>query len=384
MKLLYFIPALFNSGGMERVLTEKVNYLIRNYNYDITIVTTEQLGRPCFYELDSKIKRIDLDIDFVSHYNRGLVSKSYHHLKKLKVYKKAVEKIIDEIKPDICISLFNKEIEFLSSLRDNSIKIAEIHFSKHFREQFLLSRKSGFIWKWVGKIRTRQMIRSTRGLDKLVVLTKADEKDWLTTNDNIIQIYNPSPLATDKIADIHSKNIIAVGRLDAQKGFDYITDAWKIVAEKQPGWKLDIFGDGEWLDFLSNKISFNGLNDSITLRGATKNIREEYLSHSFFVSSSRYEGFPMTMIEAVSCGLPCVSFDCHWGPNEIIAEGVNGFLVPVGDIELLAGKICTLIEDETLRQGMSLNSKTISLNFTKEKIMQEWVCLFDDLSNKNK
>ncbi|NDV47268.1 glycosyltransferase family 4 protein [Paludibacter sp. 221] len=380
MKLLYFIPALYNSGGMERVLSEKMNYLVREYNnYEIIVVTTEQLGRPVFFPLDEQIKQIHLDIDFNNHYQEPLLKKFIHHKQKLKSYKKNIIQILSEHKPDICISLCGKEIEFLYKIKDSTIKIAEIHFSMNVREQFI-SRKGNYLWKMLGKIRTLQLKKQTKSLDKLVVLTQNDKKQWEKTHKNIIVISNPNPLKPKEyLYNNESRTVISVGRLDYQKGYDRLIDTWKIVAEKYPDWQLNIFGSGEDKNALTKQIKQNHLEKDIHLKGISNKIEEEYYKSSFYVMSSRYEGLPMVLIEAMACGLPAISFDCEHGPREIIVNDMNGFLVPAFDINGLAEKIILLIENEEKRIEMSFNAYETVKTYNISAIMKQWDTLFHSL-----
>jgi glycosyltransferase involved in cell wall biosynthesis len=383
MKLLYFTPSLYNPGGMERVLTEKVNYLVDKLGYDITIVTTEQLGRPCFFLLSDKVKLINLDIDFIKHYNLNYLIKTIAHYKKLRLYKKNVQDILKNINPDICISLCGKEIDFLSRLKNGIPKIAEIHFAMNIRKQFLMARKSGVFWEIVGNIRTAQLKKSIKKLDRLVVLTSQDKKQWPKSFNNITHIPNPNPLKGDQISAVQNKRVITVGKLDAQKGYDLLIEVWSIVAEKHPDWILDIYGQGEYHDLLYNKIKYLNLIDKVNLKGISKNIEIEYLDSSIYVMSSRYEGFGMVLLEAMSCGLPVVSFDCQYGPGELIVDGENGFLIPPNDVKELAGKLCFLIENLEIREKMSIKAKEYSKKYEISKIMKQWDTLFKSIAYKN-
>lgn len=377
-KIVYCIPFLYNSGGMERVLTEKVNYLATVGDYDITIITTDQINKPVYFPLDSRIKVVDFDLNFSGHYGYGLLKKYWVHRKKLAQYKCKLETFLLENEIDVCVSLGGKEIDFLTSLKDMSRKIAELHFSKNHRTQFLQAHKQGLFWKWIGMFRTWQLERVTQGLSKLVVLTQQDLNDWLKTNRNVISIPNPSPLAPQKISDVENSRVITVGRLDAQKGYDYLIDAWNIVAKDFPDWKLDIYGNGSLRDSLRKQILDYGLEDKICLKGTTKDIEKEYLSSSIFVMTSRYEGLPMVLIEAMSCGLPIVSFDCECGPREVVHDGKNGFLVSTFDIESLADKLMLLMKDASQRKRMGKESRNISRKYDINVIMQRWISLFNE------
>lgn len=379
MKILYCIPSLSNPGGMERVITEKVNYLIQLPGYEITIVTTDQNGRSINFPLDERIQLVHFDIDFDGHFSENLLKKYFLHQKKIKIYKQKLSSILKELQVDICISFCGKEIEFLANLDVKCKKIAEIHFAMNVRKQFITSRHKGYLWSLLGEIRTQQLKKVTKGLDKLIVLTKADQKQWEFTHKNVIQIPNPNPLENKVFSTLLNKRIISVGKLDAQKGFDMLIEAWPLVAAKHPDWILDIYGEGEWELMLQNRINELNINDQIKLRGKTSDVVACYLGSSIYVMSSRYEGLPMVLIEAMSCGLPIVSFDCEYGPREVITDGKNGFLVVPNNCIELAEKICILIENEKLRLQMGRESLENVEKYSKEPIMQKWTILFDEL-----
>ena len=379
MKILYCIPALYNAAGMERVITEKVNFLIKIPNIEITIVTTDQLQRPIKFKLDERIKVFHFDIDYVGHYSSNLLKKYLLHLKKQKEYKRKLLDLIFFLEIDICISLCGKEIDFLDNLPVKCKKVAEIHFAMNIRKQFMTSHNNGFVWKLLGEIRTKQLINSVKNLDKLVVLTKQDQLQWENYCRNVIQIPNPNPLKNTAVSTLDSNHVITVGRLDPQKGYDLLIEAWSIVHLKHPNWILDIFGHGEWDEKLSNMISKLNLNNSIKLRGLTSDVVSNYLESSIYVMSSRYEGLPMVLIESMSCGLPVVSFDCECGPREIISDGIDGFLVEPTNTQVLAAKICILIEDNQLRIEMGKQALNKSLSYASELVMPKWLMLFDEI-----
>lgn len=382
MKLLYCIPSLCNPGGMERVLTEKINYLSNLPDFDITVVTTDQMAKSLRFPLNDNVRVIHLDIDFNSHYSAGILNKIILHRKKIAIYKEKLKHIIIDSKTDICISLCGKEIDFLYKLSVNCKNIAELHFAMNYRKQFLTSNHSGFLWEFLGEIRTDQLKKAVKSLDKLVVLTNNDLDQWKVTHRNVTQIPNVNPLNNPEKSKLISKKVVSLGKLDAQKGYDMLIDAWRLIAPNHPDWTLEIYGQGEWYQMLQDKIINYNLQGKIILKDVVSNVEKVYCESSIYVMSSRYEGLPMVLIEAMSCGLPIVSFDCEHGPKEIITDGYDGFLVEPNNIEQLAEKICHLIENENLRINMGSNAIVSVKRFSKEPIMQKWIELFNQIIQK--
>lgn len=380
IKIVYCIPSLCNSGGMERVLTLKVNYLISFY--DITIITTEQKDKLPFFPLNPNVKLINWEFNFNDHFNYSLFRKIKIHFKKLHQYKKMLEQYLKENNIDICVSLCGKEIDFLPSLRDGSTKIAELHFTKNIRKLFIAARKKGIFWQFIANYRNWQLERNTKKISKLIVLSENELLLWKKVNRNVVCIPNPSPLTDIGKSNVLAKRAIAVGHLNLEKGFEFLIDAWAIVNKKHPDWSVDIYGDGELRCMLSNKIKTFHLESVVHLKGVTRNIQDEYLSSSLLIMTSRYEGLPMVLIEAMTCGLPLISFDCECGPRSIISNGNNGFLVEVGDVYELADKISYLIENENIRERMSQKSKELSVKYSRDIIMGQWIDLFESLIKK--
>lgn len=382
MRIIYCIPSLFNPGGMERVLAEKVNYLASCSDYQIYIVTTEQMGHGIRYELDSRIKLYHLDLDFNSHYSEPLFKKLFSHKNKIRRYEKLLIELINRLEIDICVSLCGKEIEFFQDMPVTAIKIAELHFGMNFRKQFIEARNRGLLWSLLGEIRTLQFKRTVKRLDKLVVLTENDKQQWAKTHDNVIRIPNPTPFRTEVVSNLSSKIVLSVGKLDPQKGYDMLIDAWVNVNKTYPDWKLHIFGQGELKTLLEEKIENNKLKEVVKLCGVSSQIQKEYIQSSIYVMSSRYEGLPMVLLEAMTYGLPIVSFNCEFGPSELIVEEMNGFLVEPLNVDELADKICLLICDDEMRKRLGKNASNYVKAFDKEIIMKQWIELFVNLLNK--
>lgn len=358
MKIAYVIDCMYNSGGMERVLSVCANMLADDY--EIEIITAFQQGRPDYFELNPQIKRTDLYVSSV-----GKVE-----------YKQKLSEYLCANHFDIVISLGGMDIDFLHSIKDGSKKIIWFHFAIDIAETTWAGPNPNLLTKVKAKLRTWKRIYHSRKYDRIVVISKTDLDRWRKYTNKATCIYNPVTIKTDAVSDLSSKNVISVGRLDYQKGYDYLIDAWKRVVARHPDWHLDIYGEGALRNELQTRIDNLDLSKQITLCGRSPNVAGEYVKHSIFVMSSRAEGFPLVLLEASVCGLPLVAFDCPSGPSEIISDGKNGFLIPqVGDVETIADRICQLIEDEGLRRLMGNNAKEMTDNFSVDFIYKQWVDL---------
>ena len=201
---------------------------------------------------------------------------------------------------------------------------------------------------------------------------------------NIEVIPNAALLVGDMYSNVSRHRVIAVGRLDYQKGFDRLLKAWTIIAKQElyKDWILDIYGQGEWHDLLWQMIDEYGISDSAYIHKPTTYIRNEYINSSMLVMSSNYEGFPMVMIEAMSCGVPVVSFDYKSGPKDIIQHGMNGLLVHNGDINGLAEAMMKLMKDEEYRKILSANARKVTTTYSEKVVMDKWVGMFRSLVDK--
>lgn len=384
-KILYLLPGgLFNSAGMERAITVKANYLAGKLNYDVSIVTTEQMGRPVFYPLSEKVRLYHLDIGIHAKFGKEFyVEKVISRFFKTLQYKRKLTQLLAEIRPDITISTLGLDIGFLNSLKDGSIKLGELHFPGNFRSLTARKLSGSFIPNRVAKLRTEELKRKCAQLKRLIVLTREEKSFWVHTPCTVEVIPNPLPFYYETEAELTGKKVLAAGRLAYEKGFDMLIEAWEIVAEKYSEWELSVFGDGDRKASLLRLIEEKGLNGKVKIHEPVADIQHIYPEYSIFVFTSRYlDALPMVLLEAMSFGLPVVAFDAPCGPKDLIRENVNGFLVKTGDIQGLAGKIINLIEAGDLRKTMGKASKAFASDFRVEKIMNRWDRLFTELINE--
>lgn len=379
MKIIYCTHSTYNPGGMERVLLNKVAYLSQLPGWEVAVVTTDQNQRPPFYPFPEKVRMTDLGINYSEDNEKGAWKKITGYLRKRKEHKRKLTALLLKEKPDIVVSLYPSESSFIPDIKDGSKKVLELHYCKFFRLQY--GRKG--LLGWIDKLRTRQDEQIVRRFDKFVVLTNEDRGYWGNLP-NIEVIPNAAMHVSDTYSDVMNKRVIAVGRLDYQKGFDRLIQAWELVqyTGKFTDWKLDIFGQGEWREMLQQMIDKAELQNTVCLNRPTKQIGEEYVKSDMLVMSSNYEGFPMVMIEAMACGLPVVSFDYKCGPKDIIQTGINGLLVPNGDIQALADAMMKVMEDEAYRKMLSQNARKVVDTYSEQAVMSQWIRLFTSITAK--
>lgn len=375
-KIVYCTPSLYIAGGIERVLTLKVNYFADVLGYDIYIILTDGKNKAPYFPLSSKIHIINLNINFEELWNKPFIIKIFLYLKKQWIYQKELTKCLFQIKPDITISTLRREINFITSIKDGSKKIGEIHMSRENYRNFK-QEESNFIKKIFAAWWMKQLIGKLKRLNKFIVLTYEDKAKWNELQNSCV-IHNPTTFYPEKTSDCSSEKAIAVGRYEPQKGFDRLIEAWHIVHQQYPKWKLYIYGGGNY-DEIQMQANNKGLEKNLICKPATNNIISNYTESSIFVLSSRAEGMPMALIEAMACGVPAVSFTCPCGPRDIIKDGEDGLLVENGNIEELANKICYLIENENIRKEMGQKARTNIQRFKIEEIAKQWDELFNSL-----
>jgi len=380
MRLIYIYPALTTVGGADRVIVDKANYFAEKCGYEVYIVTTHQNGQPSFFPLSEKVKHIDLGVNFNEQYRHSFFVRGFIYLKLLRIYKKKLSNVLNELKADFTLTTISRDIDFLHSIKDGSIKIAEAHISKKYLRNLHLMQKGNFLYRIAGKIWEYRLEKAVKKFNAFVVLTQKDADNWKMIRSCTI-IPDSLPFFPNKVSDCKKKQILSVGRLYEQKGYDMLIEAWLLVVKKHPDWKLYIYGSGELQEYLIGLIIKKGLSDSLFIKEPIKNIVDKYIESSLYVMSSRFEGFGMVLVEAMACGLPVISFDCPDGPSDIIANNEDGILVENGNIQQLAEKMSYMIEHEEIRVQMGQRARENVKRYNQETIMQKWIELFQSLKN---
>ena len=238
--------------------------------------------------------------------------------------------------------------------------------------------------KWLTTFYYRQTINNLRKCSKLVVLTEVDAKNWRRHFDNVCVIPNPVTHYPEVIDDIPKDygRIIFVGRFNHEKRIDRLITAFSMIADKYPDWHVDIFGEGNEKENLLRQIDECGLVNRVVIHGPTKAIYDEYKRSEMLVLCSEHEASPLVLVEAMACGVPCVSLDCPTGPRAIINDGETGLLAKDGDVEDLAYKIEWLITHEPERKEMGQRARLFAASRQLSVVMKDWESLYFSVHSK--
>ncbi|MFW5982904.1 MAG: glycosyltransferase family 4 protein [bacterium] len=350
-----FIVGSLNGGGAERVISEMANYWAKE-GENVSILALKR-EKP-FYSLHPEVQYIELGLAVKSRFFfDGLLHGIYEV--------KTIAKTLKRNNVEVAISFF-ADINVISVL---AAKIAHIPVIISERSNPFFVKLS---FKWI--IARKWFYRLA---NFLVVQTEAVKPYYKKFGVKVINIPNPVP---DIEADTTNKEkmILAVGRLEKLKGFELLMQAFK-EAGLPDEWKLKIIGDGKHKETLIKYRNESGLKDKVIFPGRIKDMGEVYGKASVFVLSSRHEGFPNALIEAMSLGLPVISFNCNYGPNEIIDHRENGILVDNQDTNKLAKEIHDLVHNQKERTRLGKNASLVKEKYSQQKIMKRWKELIDSL-----
>ncbi len=375
MKIVYCINGLSTHGGVEVITLRKANALAEIEGNEIYIVTDDI--NHIWIPLNKNVHLIELNVSMGEKSKYSPLELFLKNRKRIRNVKRKLTEILNEIKPDIVISVRRQDLLLLPQLKICSRPsiIKEIH-STRFIYNFKAKKLFNRIYNRFCFFRENYTLKR---YDKVVVLSN-QEKELFKEFTNVVTIPNiltiPKPPTPSTLT---AHKVITAGRLAPEKQQSQLVKAWKIIHDKHPDWILEIYGDGILRQKLNEQIISSGLENNVILKGNVNNITQAYTESSIFALTSQSEGFSLVILEAMACGLPIVSYDCPTGPREIISDGTDGFLVRQNDVEQLAEKICYLIEQENVRKTMGMNARKTSEKYNPKTICNQWMDLFHQL-----
>ena len=368
MKIIYCIHSLSNSGGMERVLTIKANWLVNN-GYDVSIYTYEK-NADCFFNLDDRVK--------VINFYQG----DSFILRARTLFSLLLS--VNSYSPNYFISMGGKDRYFNFLVEKKIIKILEWHFSYTTPIKHVEAYNLGSISKVMAYARMFFNKKICLMYNKTIVLTEKDKKYWNYAGCNNVEVIQNPITDNDNDNDNDKKSIgssfrfISVGRLDHQKNFHELIEIFNEIYKKNRNIILDIYGDGELKTDLIRLIHKKELSNVVFLHGNVKDIREKYDSADCYLMTSVYEGLPMVLLEALSASLPIIAYDCDCGPSDLIVDDYNGYLIYNRERERFINKALLLSLNTEMVSRFSSASKELSYKFDFDNIMNKWRSVFDN------
>ncbi len=359
-KNIAFVIHSLSSGGAERVVSILSNALSSHFN--VYIITIED--SPSFYELKETVTLL--------HCINGLKpSKNIFEAinSNFKIYK-VISKILKQRKIDLCIGFMTAN-NILATLAGKRLGIPVIISERN--NPYLQSASTSAFWKILRRI--------VYPMADVLIVQTLRVKSFYTSfikDDKMVIIPNPIKTDFDRMPEVKKQNIVLnVGSLEHQKGHDVLIRAFSKA--KLEGWQLHIAGEGRLRPKLMDLITELRLEKLVFLLGKKSNIIFQYASSKIFAFTSRYEGFPNALLEAMNMGLPCISTDCPTGPDEMIQNELNGYLVAVDDIDALTLKLQTLAANDNLRLSMGQAAQKSVEQYSTENIVGIWKNLIDRL-----
>lgn len=367
MKLALVIPGL-GPGGAERQLSAMANYWARK-GWRITLITFSPEAAPSFYPLHPKIRRVGLS---AVGYSASLGQALSNNIERVSWLRRAIKLAA----PDVLIS-FGYSVNVISILATQGLGIRVLASER----VDAAAHPMGGAWR---------VLRSlTYSLAYMIVVqtTQCCGSVPLGARKRTAVIPNAVFIDSSRAMDLSQRHgtsarkVLAMGRFDLQKGFDLLIRAFAALPPKLSDWSLAIWGDGSLRPELEGLTHQLGLPGRVRFPGVSRDPAAVFASGDIFVLSSRYEGFPNVLLEAMSCGLPVISFDCRSGPRAIIRDGVDGLLVPAQDVNALAAAIARLIGDEAERTRLAGSGREAVRRYLPEVIMPRWERLIQQESN---
>lgn len=378
MKIIYCINEIGVGGGVETITTSKVNWLIMQ-GHDVEIISCQAPGGRI--AIDPRVPITVLGIDYAADFRVPLHKRLINTLVKMRKHKKLMKAYLDKVRPDIVVTTHPVVTAFLPSLEDGSKKIQELHVSqKNYRlekepKPYSLRALLVKLYEWRDKyINSR--------FDAVGCLTQEDLY-YRGKPKNMVVIPNALSFNSSEVSQLNNKIVLAAGRFTPQKDFGALIDIWSTLVAKYPEWRLRIIGEGYLRDSLLSQVKRLGLEVHVEILPFSQGMRQYYLYSDIYAMTSLFEGLPMVLLEAQAMGLPIVSYTCPAGPKDVITEGQDGYLVEPADKVSFAQRLELLMSNNELRKEMGRQAKMNSYRYDIDRVMQQWVDLFNQLLAKS-
>ena len=370
MKIVYVFRSLAVFGGIERILVDKMNWLVA-HGYEVSMITADQGQHPLAYPMDSRIRFTDLNICYHHQYRYKGLRRLADLWQRRRRFARLLKEQLKAERPDVIVCTTANYVDILTRLKGNTPLIVESH---SLYSRLIDTGRFRLIRRW-------WRLKALQKAQLLVALTDEDAAAWrqclphVETIPNMVHVPEHLPQAA-----LTNRRVIFAGRFAEQKQLNHLLIIWQKVHLQHPDWTLAVYGDGEQRDWFMGEVA--RLNAGIEVFPPTADIFKCYAESSVLMLTSVFEPFGLVMPEAMLCGVPVVAYDCPFGPHSIITDGKDGFLVRPQDTDAFARRLCQLIVDEELRQRMGKHARESARRFEVSHVMPLWERLFQQVKSK--
>lgn len=387
MNILFITTTLGTRGGIQRVTTVKANAFADIEDNKVAIAFYDKLDWPenAIHPLSEKVKVYDMESPFWDREPKRFDIFWRFPMKAIKLRKK-IRAVIKDFQPDVVISTGQFEKFILPWVKPFNRKFAlirEYHFASEYRqvEDLVRRNKVSFRSKLINWFENKFL---SRGFDCNYLLTKQDMNLNFKDAKRYDFMHNPAsfPIANHDVVRSKEKIVVAIGRITHPKNFQELIKIWAITDTQD--WKLRILGTGEKLESLKSLARELKITDSVEIAGYSDKIKEECERASIIAGTSTFEGFMLVLVEGMSQGCVPISFDTHFGPGEIIQNGVNGYITPMHDQATFAKLLSELIANQQLREEMAHKAIDRAKDFDIESITEKWMEKYKHLLAKRR
>ena len=381
--IVFLVESLYRKDQILRILCQKVSWLAENSEYHIYMVLTEKTKKPNRYELSPKIEMVILDINYDKLEKKNPIGRVFSYIKKKYQHRRKLKKVLRNIRPIATVSIMEKEVAFLSHIKAAGQVIYEVHYDERYRVNSSNNRLLAFLYKFLTWMRISWLTCRLKKRDILVADTDNMTKIWKKKFKNVQWIPNPLREYPPVRDQNENKKVLAINDNISETGFEHLIDMWERVANRYPEWRLHLYGIGN-IGQYKELVKSKHLSKSIQCYNYPDNLNEIYPKYALYIQANKIDRFGQYLMEAMAYSIPCVAYKVPYGPQELIRDEINGFLIKPNYLMEFSSKLGLLIRNNELRWEMGRSSYSDVHKYELNQVMHEWLRLFDSISARKK